>query len=289
MATPENLANRHLDDSILRPSAEPPPRAQVVIVGGGIVGSSIAYHLTRLGVIDVVVIERTRLTGGTTWHAAGLVSQVRGTHALTELSRINAGLYEALPAETGVETGFRRVGAMTVARTPGRMQEILYAADMHRSFDVECQVLTPAQVRDWWPIAEVDDLQGAIVAPGDGTLNPGDAALALAKGAADRGARFVFGTTVAGFQMTGGAVTAVETDRGTIEADTVVLAAGLWTSELARMAGTSVALYPAEHVWVMTDPVAGAEERFPFLRDLDGFFYARHHGGRLVIGAFEPN
>jgi glycine cleavage system aminomethyltransferase T/glycine/D-amino acid oxidase-like deaminating enzyme len=288
MTIPENLANRQLDDSILQPTSEPPPRAQVVIVGGGIIGSSIAYHLTKLGVTDVVVLERTRLTGGTTWHAAGLVSQVRGTHALTELSRINADLYEALPAETGVETGFRRVGALTVARTPGRMREILYAADMHHAFDVECRVLEPAQVRDWWPIAETGDLQGAIVAPTDATVNPGDATLALAKGAADRGARFVFDTTVTGFRMSGGAVTAVDTDRGTVEADTVVLAAGLWTSELARMAGTSVSLYPAEHVWVMTDPVEGAEERFPILRDLDGFFYARHHGGRLVVGAFEP-
>jgi 4-methylaminobutanoate oxidase (formaldehyde-forming) len=288
MTIPENLANRQLDDSILRPTSEPPPRAQVVIVGGGIVGSSIAYHLTKLGISDVVLIERTRLTGGTTWHAAGLVSQVRGTHALTELSRINADLYEALPAETDVETGFRRVGALTVARTPGRMQEILYAADMHRAFDVESQVLEAAQVRDWWPIAETDDLHGAMVAPSDGTVNPGDAALSLAKGAVDHGARFVFGTTVTGFRVAGGAVTAVDTDRGTVEADTVVLAAGLWTSELARMAGTSVSLYPAEHVWVMTDPIEGVEERYAILRDLDGYFYARHHGGRLVVGAFEP-
>ena len=289
MAIPEHLANRDLDDSILHPTTEPPPSAQVVIVGGGIIGSSIAYHLTKLGVDDVVVVERTSLTSGTTWHAAGLVSQVRGTHALTELSRVNADLYEALPEETGVETGFRRVGALTVARTPGRMQEILGAADMHGAFDVACHVLEPAEVRDWWPIAVTDDLEGAIVAPRDGTVNPGDAALALAKGAADEGARFVFGTTVTAFRMTGDTVTAVETDRGIVEADAVVLAAGLWTSELARMAGTSVSLYPAEHVWVMTDPVDGAEERFPFLRDLDGSFYARHHGGRLVIGAFEPN
>jgi 4-methylaminobutanoate oxidase (formaldehyde-forming) len=289
MAIPEHLANRDLDASILHPTTEPPPSAQVVIVGGGIIGSSIAYHLTKLGVDDVVVLERTSLTSGTTWHAAGLVSQVRGTHALTELSRINADLYEALPEETGVETGFRRVGALTVARTPGRMQEILGAADMHRAFDIACHVLEPAEVLDWWPIAVTDDLEGAIVAPRDGTVNPGDAALALAKGAADQGARFVFGTTVSGFRMTGDTVTAVETDRGIVEADAVVLAAGLWTSELARMAGTSVSLYPAEHVWVMTDPVNGAEEGFPFLRDLDGSFYARHHGGRLVIGAFEPN
>jgi 4-methylaminobutanoate oxidase (formaldehyde-forming) len=288
MPIPEHLANRELDDSILRPSSEPPARAQVVIVGAGIIGSSIAYHLTKLGVTDVVVLDRTRLTGGTTWHAAGLVSQVRGTHALTELSRINADLYESLPAETGVETGFRRVGSLTVARTPGRMQEILYAADMHHAFNVRCDVLTPEQVRDWWPIAETEDLQGAVVAPTDGTVNPGDAALALAKGASDAGVRFVFWTTVTGFRMAGNVVTAVDTDRGTVEADTVVLAAGLWTSELARMAGTSVSLYPAEHVWVMTDPIDGVEERFPILRDLDGYFYARHHGGRLVVGAFEP-
>ena len=288
MTIPEHLANRDLDPSILEPVSEPPPRARVVIVGGGVIGSSIAYHLTKLGITDVLVVERTRLTGGTTWHAAGLVSQVRGTHALTELSRINASLYAGLPAETGVETGFRRVGSLTLARTPGRMQELRGAADMHGEFDVEARILEPAQVRDSWPIAEIDDLVGALLVPTDATVNPGDATLSLAKGAHDRGAVFAFGVTVTGFRIEHGAVTGVETDRGPIEADTVVLAAGLWTSELARLAGTSVSLYPAEHVWVMTEPIDGAEERFPFLRDLDGYFYVRHHGGSLVVGAFEP-
>jgi glycine/D-amino acid oxidase-like deaminating enzyme len=124
MTAPERLANRDLDSSILEPRSEPPARARVVVVGGGVAGSSVAYHLTKLGVADVVVVERTRLTGGTTWHAAGLVAQVRGTHALTELSRVNAGLYESLPGETGVETGLRRVGALTVARTHGRLEEL---------------------------------------------------------------------------------------------------------------------------------------------------------------------
>ncbi len=288
MAIPEHLANRHVDSSILDPVSVPPARARVVIVGGGVIGSSIAYHLTKLGITDVLVLERVRLTAGTTWHAAGLVSQVRGTHALSALSRINAGLYASLPGETGVETGFRRVGSLTVARTPGRMQELLGAADMHRELDVECRVLEPHQVLDHWPIAAVDDLVGAIMAPSDATVNPGDAALALAKGAHDRGAVFAFGVTATGFRMSGGTVVGVETDHGPIEAQTVVLAAGLWTSELARLAGASVSLYPAEHVWVMTDEVPGAEERFPFLRDLDGYFYARHHGGHLVVGAFEP-
>ena len=121
MTAPERLANRELDGSILEPLSEPPDRARIVVIGAGVAGSSVAYHLTRLGIADVVVLERTRLTGGTTWHAAGLVAQVRGTHALTELSRVNAPVYESLPAETGVETGLRRVGALTVARTRGRM------------------------------------------------------------------------------------------------------------------------------------------------------------------------
>jgi glycine/D-amino acid oxidase-like deaminating enzyme len=272
---PERLANNELDSSILEPVSEPPLRAQVVIVGGGIIGSSIAYHLTKLGITDVVVIERVRLTAGTTWHAAGLVAQVRGTHALTELSRINASLYESLPEETGVETGLRRVGSLTVARTPARMLEILGSVDMHRAFGVECHVLEPPEVKELWPIASVDDLVGAAFTPTDATVNPGDAALSLAKGAHDRGARFAFGVTVTGFLMTAGAVTGVETDWGNVEAATVVLAAGLWTSELARLAGTSVALYPAEHVWAVTEELPGVDERLPIL--------ARH--GRLSLRA----
>jgi 4-methylaminobutanoate oxidase (formaldehyde-forming) len=285
---PERLANDELDSSILQPVSEPPLRAQVVIVGGGIIGSSIAYHLTKLGLTDVVVLERVRLTAGTSWHAAGLVAQVRGTHALTELSRINASLYESLPTETGVETGLRRVGSLTVARTPARMQEILGSVGMHRAFDVECRVLEPHDVKELWPIANVDDLVGAAFTPTDATVNPGDAALSLARGAHDRGAVFAYPVIVTGFRLEGGAVTGVETDRGSIEADKVVLAAGLWSFELARLAGTSVALYPAEHVWTLTEEIPGLDERLPILRDMDGYLYARHLGGRLVIGAFEP-
>jgi heterotetrameric sarcosine oxidase gamma subunit len=284
----EHLANRDLDSSILEAAAEPPDAARVVVIGGGIVGSSIAYHLTKLGVSDVVVLERARLTGGTTWHAAGLVAQVRGTHALTELSRINAGLYASLRAETGVDTGLRRVGALTVARTEGRMQELLYGISMARDFGIEAHVLGPQEVRTHWPAAEVDDLAGATLFPTDATVNPGDAALALAKGARDRGATFVFGVTVTGFKLRRGRVVGVITDAGTIACETAVLAAGLWTSELARLAGASVSLYPAEHVWVMTQELKPADPRLPVMRDLDGYFYIRHYRGRFLFGAFEP-
>src|SRR5436190_19819854 len=288
MSTPERLANRDLDSSILEPRSEPPSSARVVVIGGGVAGSSVAYHLTKLGVTDVVVLERTRLTGGTTWHAAGLVTQVRGTHALTELSRINAGLYQSLPAETGVETGLRRVGALTVARTHGRLEELRAALSMAKDFGIEAHELTRDEVPMHWPAAETADVVGATIFPNDATVNPGDAALALAKGAKDRGATFVFGASVTGFVASGGRITVVTTDRGTIECELAVLATGLWTSELARLAGASVSLYPAEHVWVMTDETPVADEQLPVLRDLDGYLYVRHYRGRLLVGAFEP-
>src|SRR5262249_42581369 len=201
------------------------------------------YHLTRLGVTDVVVLERTRLTGGTTWHAAGLVAQVRGTHALTELSRVNAGLYESLPAETGVETGLRRVGALTVARTHGRLEELRLSISMAKDFGIEAHELAPGDVTSYWPAAETGDLVGATIFPNDATVNPGDAALAMAKGAKDRGATFVFGATVTGFIKERGRVTGVVTDGGTISCETTILTSGLWTSELARLACASVPIY----------------------------------------------
>ncbi len=290
MTIPEHLANRDIDPSAVVVASGLPDRARVVIVGGGIIGSSIAYHLTREGETDVVLLERGRLSNGTTWHAAGLVSQVRGTHALTALSRINAETYERLPSETGVETGMRRIGALTVARTEGRMQEALYGVAMAKDVGVDVEVLEAAAVKDLWPAAVVDDLVGAVLFPTDGTVNPGDATVAFAKGAVDRGARYVPETEVTGFRFgERGRVTGLDTSRGAIEAETIVLACGLWTSELARSAGASVALYPAEHVWVMTEEAQGAREDSPFLRDLDAYLYIRHYRGRYVIGAFEPN
>jgi 4-methylaminobutanoate oxidase (formaldehyde-forming) len=168
------------------------------------------------------------------------------------------------------------------------MQEILYSVGMARDAGIDVEILAPPQVKDLWPGAVVDDLVGAVLFPTDGTVNPGDAALSFAKGAVDAGARYVPNTEVTGFSFEAGRVTGVETSRGTIEAETVVLSCGLWTSELARRAGASVPLYPAEHVWVMTEEAEGADERMPFLRDLDGYLYIRHYRGRYLVGAFEP-
>jgi 4-methylaminobutanoate oxidase (formaldehyde-forming) len=291
MTAPERLANRDLDVASVLPASPMPDRARVVIVGGGVIGSSIAYHLTRAGERDVVLLERGRLTNGTTWHAAGLVSRVRGSHALTALTRDNAATYRRLTEETGVETGLREIGALTIARTEARMQEILAGVGMARDFDIPVEVTDRARIRELWPSAVVDDLVGGVLFPSDATVNPGDAALAFAKGAVDEGACYVPETTVTGFRFAvdGRRVVGLDTSRGPIEAETVVLAAGLWTSELARLAGASVALYPAEHVWVMTEEAAGASADAPFLRDLDGYLYIRHYRGRYVVGAFEPN
>jgi len=284
----QHLANRDLDDSILSPIDAPPAGARVVIVGAGIIGASVAYHLARLGWTDVVMLDRVGLTAGTTWHAAGLVSQVRGTPALTALSLHNVPTYSRLGEETGIDTGFRRVGSLAVARTAGRFDEYRYAADMSTAHGVDTQVLAPRDVLEHWPHASVDDLHGALLTPGDGTTNPGDSALALAKGAADAGVRFVFGATVTGFLRTGGRIAGVRTDRGDVAAEAVVLAGGLWSSELARSAGESVPLYPAEHVWVETEADPQADIAAPFLRDLDGYLYIRPYRDGYVVGAFEP-
>lgn len=290
MTAPEHLANRDLDVAAILVALDLPARARVVIVGGGIIGASIAYHLAAAGEPDVVLLERGRLTNGTTWHAAGLVSEGRGTQALTALASGNAAAYERIGAETGIDTGLRRHGSISLARSAARMDELLGGVSIARDHGVAVEIVTPQRIRDLWAGIAIDDLVGGTYFPGDGTVNPGFAALAFAKGAVDLGARYVPDTVVTGFLRGDmGAVNGVRTSRGDIDGGTVVLAAGLWTSELARRAGASVALMPAEHVWLMTEETDLAVETQPFFRDLDGFLYVRHYRGRLVIGAFEPD
>jgi 4-methylaminobutanoate oxidase (formaldehyde-forming) len=290
------MTERMLDDTITATSSAPdaaggalPSRAEVVIVGGGVIGSSIAYHLAGLGITDVLLLERARIASGTSWHAAGLVARVRGSHPMTELANYGVDLYRGLADETGIDVHFRPTGSLTLAENDGRMTELRYAAGIARHQGIEARLLDPSEIPEVWPLLSIDGLVGAMLQPGDGTVNPGYAALALAKGAHDRGVTIREGVPVSGLLTADGAVTGVRTDREDIEAETVVLACGLWTRDLAATVGIPVPLYAAEHVHVSTEPIEGAHDLLPLVRGLDGSFYARHHAGGLMIGAFEPN
>ncbi|MGH2680061.1 MAG: GcvT family protein [Actinomycetota bacterium] len=290
------MAERMLDDTLTATSFAPdavdgplPDRAQVVVIGGGIVGSSIAYHLASLGVTDVLLLERAQIASGTSWHAAGLVARVRGSHPMTELANYGVDLYRGLADETGVDVHFRPTGSLTLAENDGRMTELRYAAAIARHHGTEARLLEPDEVPEIWPLVSTDGLVGALLQPGDGTVNPGYAALALAKGAHDRGATIREGVRVEELLLDGRTMMGVRTDRGDVEAETVVLACGLWTRDLATTVGVPVALYAAEHVHVSTDPIEGVHDLLPLMRGLDGSFYARHHAGGLMIGAFEPD
>jgi 4-methylaminobutanoate oxidase (formaldehyde-forming) len=265
-----------------------PRQARVVIVGGGIVGCSVAYHLTKLGWRDVVLVERRDLSCGTTWHAAGLVGQLRSSHNLTRLASYGAVLYERLEAETGQATGFRRCGSISVARTPERLIELKRGASMARCFGVEIEVISPAEAGRLWPLMRTDDLAGAVWIPGDGRTNPIDTTLALARGARQGGATIVENVSVTGIRRERGAATGVRTDQGDIACEIVVNCAGMWGREVGRLAGVNVPLHASEHFYIVTEPMAAVTRDLPVLRDTDGYIYVREEVGGLLMGGFEP-
>ncbi|MEM7411809.1 MAG: FAD-dependent oxidoreductase [Myxococcota bacterium] len=266
-----------------------PRRASAVIIGGGVAGCSVAYHLAQRGWTDVVLLERQRLTCGTTWHAAGLVGLLRASHNLSRLARYSAELYARLEAETGQATGYARTGSLSVARTPERLEELLRGASMARAFEIDAREVSIDEVARRWPIAHTDDLAGAVEIPGDGQVSPVDVTLALAAGARQRGARLVENSPVTAVRTRGGRVCAVVTARGEIETDVVVNCGGMWARELARGVGVSVPLHAAEHFYLITEPVPGVADALPTLRDPDGCAYFKvEAGGKLLVGFFEP-
>ena len=265
-----------------------PSQAQVVIVGGGIVGCSVAYHLTKLGWTDVVLLERGTLTCGTTWHAAGLVGQVRATYNLTQLARYGTELYAKLEEETGQATGFKQNGSIAVARTEERMVELKRGLSMGRCFGVEVQLISLKEAGELWPLMRTDDLAGAIFVPKDGQTNPTDTTMALAKGARQGGARIIEHVKVVGIHRRNGTATGVATERGDIAAEVVVNCGGMWGREIGRMAGVTVPLYGAEHMHIVTTPIEGVTPELPTLRDYDGRVYFREDAGKIMMGGFEP-
>ena len=269
-----------------------PTQARVVIIGGGIIGCSVAYHLTKLGWQDVILLERKQLTSGTTWHAAGLIAQLRATANMTRLARYSQELYGSLEAETGVATGFKRVGSITVALTEERQEELRRSAAMARAFGVEIDEIDTAGVAARYPRLNTDGVLGGVYLPKDGQGDPGNIALALAKGARMRGAVIAERTRVNGITRQGARVTAVtyeaeNGETGQIACDHVVNCGGMWGREVGRMLGSNVPLQACEHFYIVSEPIAGLTS-LPVLRVPDECAYYKEDAGKILLGAFEP-
>ncbi|MDA7966429.1 FAD-dependent oxidoreductase [Ruegeria sp.] len=271
-----------------------PTHARTVVIGGGVIGCSIAYHLAREGRQDIVVLERSKLTSGTTWHAAGLVRRLRPSATLTKLINYSIDLYAELERETGQATGWVQTGSLTLATNPDRLTNIKRQVSLGRAFGLEAEVVDAARAQELWPLIETDDVIGAVWSPADGRVNPSDVALALSKSARARGVRIFEDTRVTGLRKKAGCIAGVEVGDHVIEADEVVIACGLWSREVAAMAGAHMPLYACEHFYILTKPLAqvqalGKGAHLPTLNDQDAFLYARDDVEGLLVGSFEPH
>ena len=265
-----------------------PTQARVVIIGGGVAGCSVAYHLAKRGWSDVVLLERKKLTSGTTWHAAGLVRASLYTANMTRLAKYTVDLYTNLEKETGQATGFVQPGSLSIATSKERWEEFLRGAAMLRGFDVIAEAITPREVKQKWPLLNVDDVIGAIHYPKDGKCNPADVTMALARGARKGGVKIFEDTKVTKVVTKDGRVTGVETDQGTIACEYVVNCGGMWAREIGRQVGVNIPLQACEHFYVVTEPMEGMTAGLPVMRDMDACAYYKEDAGKLLLGAFEP-
>ncbi|OYX44005.1 MAG: FAD-dependent oxidoreductase [Rhodobacterales bacterium 32-67-9] len=269
-----------------------PEKAKCVIIGGGVVGCSVAYHLTKIGWTDVVLLERKQLTSGTTWHAAGLIGQLRASANMTRLAKYSADLYRGLEAETGLATGMRTVGSVSVALTEARKEELFRSASMARGFGVPVEEMSPAEVKDRYPHLNIEGVKAGVWLPTDGQGDPANIALALAKGARQRGALVAEGVKVTGITVEGRRATKVTwakgEETGEIVADHVVNCGGMWGREVGRMVGVNVPLHACEHFYIVTEPIPGLTQ-MPVLRVPDECAYYKEDAGKYLLGAFEPN
>ena len=266
-----------------------PAHAQFVVIGGGIIGCSTAYHLARDHKADVVLLEQNKLTSGSTWHAAGLVGQLRSSASITQVLKYSVDLYKRLDAETGLATGWKMTGCLRLATNQDRWTEYKRLATTAQSFGMEMHLVSPDEVKKMWPLMDVSDLAGASWLPTDGQASPSDIAQSLAKGARMQGARIVEGARVTGFDIKDGQVTAVKTNLGTIACETVINCGGQWARQIGAMAGISVPLQPVKHQYVITEKVEGLAGDAATLRDPDRRTYFKEEVGGLVFGGYEPN
>jgi len=267
---------------------ELPSSAQVVVIGGGIIGCSIAYHLAKRGIGDVLLLERKQLTCGTTWHAPGLVSMLWPTPYLTSLAKYSHELYASLEEETGQATGYRRIGSLSLARTPARLEELRRTSSMASVFGVESEMIDNKRLAELYPEVNVDGILGTLYIENDGQTNPVDTTMAMAKGARMHGARVMQDVKVEDILVEDGRAVGVKTEQGSIAADKVVLAGGLWSRDIAAKIGVDLPLYACEHFYVVTDDIDGLGRR-PVLRDFDQGVYFKEDTGKMIVGWFEHN
>jgi glycine cleavage system T protein len=269
--------------------ADLPSRAQVVIIGGGVGGCSIAYHLTLMGWKDVVILERHELTSGSTWHSAGLVGQMRSDANLTRMMHYSTDLYKRLKDETGQDPAWREVGGLRLASSAERLEEIKRLVGMAGSFGVPMELISAKEAQDMFPLMNIDGVVGAAYTPNDGMIDPTMLTNALASGAKSRGAKIFQDTNVEKINLKNGRVSEVVTDQGTIKTEIVVNAAGQWGKEVARMVGLNLPVVPMAHLYAITKPIEGVGHDIPTLRDPDLLVYWREEVGGFVTGGYERN
>lgn len=266
-----------------------PTHAEIVVIGGGIIGCSTAYHLARDHKADVVLLEQGQLTSGSTWHAAGLVGQLRSSASITQVLKYSVDLYKNLKEETGLETGWKMTGCLRLACNEDRWTEYKRLATTAGSFGMDMHLVSPQEVKKMWPLMQVDDLVGASWLPTDGQASPSDITQSLAKGARMHGANLIEGVRVTGFQMDGDRITAVETTDGTIQCEKVVNCGGQWARQIGAMAGIDVPLQPVKHQYIITEKIDGLATDAATIRDPDRFTYYKEEVGGLVMGGYEHN
>ena len=264
-----------------------PEEARAVIVGGGVSGCSVAYHLAHMGWTEIVLLEQGELGGGTTWHAAGLIGRLRTSNSMTKINQYSAELYQKLEAETGQSTGWKEVGSLNLARTEERMTQLRRTAAMAEVFGVEANMIGSEEAGEKWPLIRTDDLRGAVWLPHDGKVKPRETALAMAKGAEMQGAILLENIRVIEVSKDKGRVTGVITNEGEIKTDCVVICGGMWARELGLKCGVDIPLYPVEHHYIVSESIKGVDDNLPVARDPDACIYFRSEGDSILLGAFQ--
>ncbi len=266
-----------------------PSSAKVVVIGGGVAGCSVAYHLTKFGWKDIVLVERDQLTSGTTWHAAGLIGQIGSSATITKLRNHSLNLYKELEKETGLSTGLKQNGSLTVATSEGRLDELKRQVNTAQLFNVDAKEVTKQEIKEIYPVINTDDIIGGVHIPNDGQADPIGVTNVLAKGAKQNGANIIENCSVKKILIKNNKIAGVETNKGKIECEYIVLASGMWSRQIAADVNVSVPLYPVEHFYILTEPIKNLDKALPVLRDYNHCLYIKEDAGKFLVGIFEPN